>query len=295
MRKFVMMTLISLLALLIFLLLWLGLQSILKQRALERPADARLLFIGNSFTNNNELDQLVVNLASNLDSERDDVFATRIAPGGYKFVNHLQDVENESANPRLRQLLISGSDAARDWDFIFIQEQSQTLGFAPQQREKVASFEAASQLNQYASDTGATVMIMLTWGYVDGDSFNSPIYPDYVTMQNRLTQGADDLATRLAANGNQVVVVPAGRGFQLLYQDLLNNGQDPLAQGSLFRELYAKDGKHPSLSGSYLTACIVTAVYTNQPVAEIEWVPEGLNNDFAAYLRQVADRVVFGE
>ena len=295
MRKFIMTLLVSLLIVLTILLIWFGLQPTLEQRDLEQPADIRLLFVGNSFTGNNELDQLVANLMENLGPEWEDVYSTRIAPGGYKFINHLRDVENAAANPTIHQLLVSGSDTARDWDFILIQEQSQILGFNAQQQEKVASFGAAAQLNQYARSTGATVMLMQTWGYADGDPNNSSLFPDYVTMQNQLTQGTFDFSRRMSANGNRVFVVPAGRGFQLVYQDLLRDGQDPLAQGSLFRELYAEDSKHPSLSGSYLAACVVTAVYTGQPVTEIEWTPRGLDAAFAAYLREITDRVVFGD
>ncbi len=294
MRKYVMPTILSLFALLTLFLLWQVAQNILAEGAIERPADARLLFIGNSFTGNNELDQLVANLMSELGGDWDDTFATRIAPGGYTIEQHLLDAENSGADTSLSQMLVSGSDTVRDWNLIVIQEQSQILGFGNQSPGKVASFNAAPKLHQYASDTGAAVMILSTWGYIDGDPRNASIFPDYVTMQNRLTQGANDLATRMSANGSQVVVIPAGRGFRLVYQDMLSDGQDPLAQGSFFRQLYAEDAIHPSLSGSYLAASIVTAVYTQQAVSEIDWAPQQLDENTAAYLRRVADRVVFG-
>lgn len=294
MRKSVMITLIGLLGLLTLLLLWFVVQEILEERALEQPADARMLFIGNSFTENNELDRIVAQLASELGPEWDDIFATRVAPGGYKLVDHLGDVENSEANPLLRQLLVTGSAAARDWDLIVIQEQSQIPGFSRQAAENVESFAAAPQLHRYASDTGATIMLLETWGHAEGDPRNTSIFPDFLTMQNRLAQGTRELAAQMSASGNQVFVIPAGRGFQLVYQDVLNNDENPLAEGSFFRRLYAEDGRHPSLSGSYLAACIVVAAYTGQPVTEIDWRPRELDTTMAAYLRRVADRVVFG-
>lgn len=293
MRKYVLPAILSLFALLTLFLLWQVGQNILAEGAIERPADARLLFIGNSFTNNNELDQLVAHLMSASGGDWKDTFATRVAPGGYTIGDHLLDVENGGADTPLHQMLVSGSDAMRDWDLVVIQEQSQILGFASQSPGKLASFNAAPQLQQVATETGAAVMILSTWGYVEGDPRNPSIFPDYVTMQNRLTQGANDLAARMSANGNEVVVIPAGRGFQLVYQDIVADGLDPLAQGSFFRQLYAEDNKHPSLSGSYLAASIVTAVYTQQPVADIDWRPRQLDDATAAYLRRVADRVVF--
>ena len=295
MRKISMIVIVSLFGLLTLLLLWFVVQEILDERALEQPADARMLFIGNSFVGNNELDQLAASLASELGPEWDDIFAARIAPGGYKIVNHLQDTENEADDPLLRQLLVSGSDAARDWDLIVIQEQSQIPGFGEQNGERVESFAAALKLHQYASSTGATVMLFQTWGYADGDPGNASIYPGFVAMQGRLEQGTSALAARMSASGSQVFVIPAGRGFQLVYRDLLNDDQNPLAEGSLFRQLYADDGRHPSLSGSYLAACIVVAAYTGQSVADLDWAPRELDEDIAAYLRRVADRVVFGD
>ena len=295
MRKLSMIAILALFGLLTLLLLWFVIQEILDERALEQPADARMLFIGNSFTGNNELDQLAASLASELGPDWDDIFAIRVAPGGYKIIDHLQDIENEADDPLLRQLLVSGSDAARDWDLIIFQEQSQIPGFGEQNGERVASFAAALNLHQYASSNGATVMLFQTWGYADGDPGNASIYPGFVAMQGRLEQGTNALAARMSASGSQVFVIPAGRGFQLVYRDLLNDDQNPLAERSLFRQLYAEDGRHPSLSGSYLAACIIVAAYTGQSVAELDWAPRELDEDIAAYLRRVADRVMFGD
>ncbi|MCA9955895.1 MAG: hypothetical protein H6657_20575 [Ardenticatenaceae bacterium] len=294
MRKPALITLLGLLGLLTILLLWFIGKDFLAEKALEQPAHARMLFIGNSFTNNNELDQLVASLASELGPEWNEIYATRVAPAGYRWIDHLHDTENETAESPLRQLLVTGSDAARDWDLVVLQEQSQILGFGAQSPETAESRSAAAQLNQYAQNTGATVMLMLTWGYANGDPRNATLYPDYATMQFNITQGTYDLANQLSASGNPVFVIPAGRGFQLVYRDLANDAQDPLATNSLFRQLYAEDGQHPSLAGSYLAACIVVAAYTGESVADIEWQPRDLDGQYAEYLRSVADRVVFG-
>ncbi|MCP5097422.1 MAG: DUF4886 domain-containing protein [Chloroflexi bacterium] len=293
MFKFGKMVLVSLVVLMVLFMGWFVIQTILDEREIEQPTQHRLLFIGNSFTNNNALDQIVAELMSNMGAEWDDVFGKRVAPGGYRISYHLYDVENSADDPLLRQLLVSGSDTTRDWDLIVIQEQSQVLGFGELSGQTARSFDAALKLHQHLEQADATVMLMLTWGYANGDPGNESLYPDYETMQNRLASGTYDLAAKMSANGSQVLVIPAGRGFQTVYQDLLGVDRDPLAQDSIFRQLYGSDGKHPSLSGSYLTACIVTAVYTNQPVSDVNWAPTELDADLAAYLRNVTDRVVF--
>lgn len=292
MRRPLLLTLFFISGIVIIVLVWTLLRNGSIDQDLERPSDHRILFIGNSFTANNSLDQLVASFLKESNPAYDDVFTTRIAPGGYNFVSHLSDA-NSVDGPRIRPLLVDGSDAMRDWETVVLQEQSQTLGFGAQNSERIASFQAAAQLQQLAYDNGAAVMLMQTWGYFQGDQQNAAIYPDYVTMQQRLVQGTATLATQLSTAERRVKVIPVGRAFQLIYDDLIRDGQDPLAQDSLFKTLYADDGRHPSLSGSYLAACVFTAVYTNAPVSFIDWKPRGIDRPTAEYLRGVADRVVF--
>lgn len=269
-------------------LLWRTLRSNSAEQALEEPADTRLLFVGNSFTGNNNLELLVAGLVDDLNPEGETVFATRHTPGGYELKDHLQDVENEAEEPRLRRLLITGSEQVRDWDLIVLQNQSQVQGFLDR------PLDDALKLSEYANATSNELLLYMTWGYPDGDPMNPALYPDYLTMQEKIAQGYNNLAAQIASSGREVRVAPVGMGFELIYRVMLRDGQDPLAQGSLFRQLYADDGRHPSIAGSYLAACVITAVYTNQDVTQASWKPDELDEEFAAYLRQVAAIVVFG-
>ena len=54
-------------------------------------------------------------------------------------------------------------------------------------------------------------------------------------------------------------VAPAGLAFQAVYQREKTMGQDPLASGSLFLQLYGPDFIHPAVPGTFLAACVVTA------------------------------------
>ncbi|MEM7334912.1 MAG: hypothetical protein AAF490_22735 [Chloroflexota bacterium] len=262
---------------------------------IDEPAEHRILFLGNSFTANNELDQLVSKLLSRADDEWGDHFTMRYAKGGYTLQDHSQDIDIEDNQALSRRALVAGNDTVRDWDLVVLQEQSQILGFAYGNGEKVLSLDSASRINLAINETDATAMIMMTWGYAFGDDLNPSVYPDYLTMQRQLVLGTKDLENRLSTMGRRVYMIPAGWGFELVYRDVEAIGLDPLAEGSRFRALYASDHKHPSLAGSYLVACVITAVYTGQPVSDINWRPRGVDADFAQYLRDVADRVVFGD
>ncbi|MEM7118893.1 MAG: hypothetical protein AAF614_41130 [Chloroflexota bacterium] len=268
--------------------IWQALQLRTADRALGQPADMRLLFIGNSFTGNNNLDQLVARLVDDLNPEGEIVFATSHTPGGYELKDHLQDVENEAEEPRLRRLLITGSEQVRDWDLVMLQNQSQVQGFLNR------PLDDALKLAQYAGATSDELLLYMTWGYPEGDPMNPTLYPDYLTMQGKIAQGYNNLAAEISGSGYRVRVAPVGRGFEFIYRLLVQDGQDPLAQDSLFRQLYASDDRHPSLAGSYLAACVITAVYTNQDITQATWKPDELDEEFAAYLRQVAKIVVSG-
>lgn len=261
----------------------------------DRAADQRLLFIGNSFIHSQDIDQLVASLAEAQNGAWDDVLAGAVAPGGYRLTEHAADANDSGDNPPLRQLLVTGSDTVRAWDLVVLQGQSQIMGFGNEAASKADLLQQVPSLAQHAHDTGATVLLMMTWGYAEGDANNPGIYGDFLAMQTRLAQGYDNLAGILTVNhGIPVYVAPVGLGFQMVYEDLIDTGQDPLASGSRFRRLYSDDNQHPALPGSYLAACIILASYTGERMSEVAWQPGGLDAELARYLREVADRTVFG-
>ncbi len=55
-------------------------------------------------------------------------------------------------------------------------------------------------------------------------------------------------------------------------------------------ELYAPDGNHPSLAGTYVAACVIVELITGAPPAAAAPVPAGLPQDVAAALRRAAER-----
>lgn len=263
---------------------------------LDRPADQRVLFIGNSYTAYNDLHTLTARLMEQTNPAWNDVLAGRHVPGGQTFADHVLTLEDNTANPPLRQALVTGSDTLRAWDVVVLQEQSQIPGFDARNSQTAASLRAAAQLQAYIQPNGAVTLLFMTWGRRDGDSMNPDIYPNYRAMQQRLWDGYDRLAAEMRQqNPNaQVYVAPAGLAFFVVYSDDEAAGRNPTASDAVFYSLYVDDGSHPSLAGSYLAAATITAAYTGQRVTDLSFVPNGLSAERARYLREVADRTVFG-
>lgn len=269
-------------------------------RALTNPerfaesADTRILLVGNSLARNNDLAQLVEKLAEAAIPDGRDVYAAPIAPAGYRLEQHRTDLLDQQRNPPLRQALISGSEAVRDWDFVILQPQSQIPGFAAVNAETSDLFSAATTIHDIVDMGGATTVLLMTWGFWNGDIRNILLYPDFMTMSRRLEAGYVLLASRLAStNSKPCVVAPVGLAFRAVFEEESAMGIDPKSAGSLFRGLYVDD-RHPSLAGSYLAAAVLVGTIMAVPVGPAAWVPQGLDSNVAARLRRTADSVVSG-
>ncbi len=258
---------------------------------ISQNADTRALFIGNSYTVDNQLDVSAAEIIERLADGS--VIATRVSPGGYRVPQHLVDAQTDGT--LLNEYLLTGSNNVRNWDLVVIQEQSQIPGLTSDSLELQELYQAAPQLAALAQDAGATVMLYMTWGYRAGDPNFPNIYPDYLSMQSRLTFAYDSLADAMSAPDNPVYVAPVGLGFQEVYNDTVALGANPATGPTLFGTLFAGDGQHPSPNGSYLAALIIAAAYTGEPVSDIDWLPRDVDPNMATYLREVADRVVFGD
>ncbi|MGF1504809.1 MAG: DUF4886 domain-containing protein [Anaerolineae bacterium] len=237
--------------------------------------ESRILFIGNSYTGYNNLREIVSEVIERSAPDWGPVTTAAVTPGGYTFTTHQADAARSGT--RLDDLL------GQPWELVAMQEQSQTPGYYEDSTQKRSSLQNGARLAESIEGTGAHIMLFMTWGYQGGDATNPDIYRTYPMMQERTSAGYLDLADAFSgAIGEPVSIAPVGTAFHLIYDE----------NRSVHRQLYAGDGSHPSLAGSYLAALVISVSYTGQPVSAISWQPSGLNNNVGAYLREVADRVV---
>lgn len=230
------------------------------------PAEAqttRILFLGNSYTGVNTLPTLVEQVAESLG---DTVEVASNMPGGHTFEQH-------STNPTSLALI-----DAQPWDFVVLQEQSQRPSF-PLAQVEVEVFPFATQLVNAirANDSCTTPVFYMTWGRQDGDQQNCANWPPvctYAGMQALLRERYLQMAT-----DNVAECAAAGAAWSHV------RDQHPGIN------LYAADGSHPSMAGSYLVACTMYATFFRRsPVGAYH--PAVLHPDTAGLLQLAVEAVV---
>jgi hypothetical protein len=156
-------------------------------------------------------------------------------PGGTTFQMHTTNASS--------QALIN----AGNWDYVVLQEQSQLPSF-PDAQVAAECFPFATQLNDQilAVDSCSETVFYMTWGRQNGDAGNCASWPPVCTYE-----GMDSLLNlryRQMAIDNQAILSPVGALWKYIrttYPEI---------------NLYATDGSHPSLEGSYAAACSMIAV-----------------------------------
>jgi hypothetical protein len=190
-----------------------------------------VLFIGNSYTEVNNLPQMISNMAQ---STGDAITYQSHTPGGCTFQQHVSGAAS---------LIQHG-----EWDYVVLQEQSQLPSF-PLNQFMNESYPYAQQLcemiRQYNPD--AKIVFYMTWGRKNGDQQNAPYYPPLGTYE-----GMDSLLFArymMMASDNHAWVSPVGYVWHYIrdhYPDI---------------ELYSTDESHPSLVGTYAAACCFYTVF----------------------------------
>lgn len=223
----------------------------------------RALFIGNSYTYYNSLPAMVDSIAR---SFGDTLYSESSTPGGYTFQSH---TTNANTQAKLK---------AGGWDVVILQEQSQRPSFPPSQ-VAMDVYPYAKMLvdTARAYSSCVTPMFYLTWGRENGDASNCPNYPPlctYAGMQARLRTSYLEMAQL-----NNAEVAPVGAVWREI-------------RDSTNIDLYASDGSHPSMSGSYLAACTFYAsIFHKSPIGG--WSPSSLTTQEIADIQKQAAQTVF--
>ncbi len=218
--------------LLLIWLIFLGSLSMMGQQA------KRVLFLGNSYTQVNDLPQILTDVAA---SVGDTVITDQSTPGGYTLQLH-------STNATSLNKIMTGG-----WDFVVLQEQSQLPSF-PINQVMTDVYPYARFLDSLinAYNPCAETVFYRTWGRKNGDASNCSWWPPVCTYE-----GMDSLLQlryMMLADSNEAIVSAVGAVWKYIRQNYPGI------------ELYQMDESHPSQAGSYAAACcFYTTLFRKDP------------------------------
>ena len=203
-------------------------------RTIAQPTN--VLFVGNSYTQMNDLYKSYQNLAN---SKGKNVFADTLAVGGSSLKGH---VLRENTFKKFK---------SRSWDYVILQGFSrelyvdssiistETVPFAQRLIDSIKKYNPCVSIYYY-----------MTWGYAKG--YSDSIFTDsYEMMQERIERGY----LQLSNVTGKIPVAPVGMVWKQVKQKYpeLN--------------LYAPDELHPSPYGSYIAACtFFTSLYKESTI-----------------------------
>ena len=159
---------------------------------------------------------------------------------------------------------------SRQWSFVVLQEHSWWVG----RLNQIAEMQTAVPLLARAvAANGSQPLLFMTWVKRPGSDWyrSEPEFQNPEYMQQSIDYYTNDVARR--AN---TPVVPVGD----YWWKILNGGYGI--------DLYAKDGTHPGIAGTYLAALLFYRAITNRNVADIGYVPPGLDAGQARTIRSIA-------
>lgn len=195
----------------------------------------QVLFIGNSYTQANDLPTLFSELAL---SKGKQPFVDAKSNGGFTFQNHVND---PVTFVKIKE---------KKWNYVVLQAQSQEPSF-PYSQVTTATLPFAKILSDsiYANNYCSQPLYYMTWGRKNGDPQWDSINTFY-KMNDRLRA-----AYLRFTDASQASVAPVGVAWQFVRDNY------PAIN------LYTGDGSHPSIEGSYLAACVFyAAIYRESPV-----------------------------
>ena len=192
--------------------------------ALTAAEPTRVLFVGNSYSF--KVPKLFSELAK---SGGKKIEVAQLTKGGWTLAKHSASEETMEK--------ISGTQ----WDVIVFQEQSQIPSFPDAANRMNAP---AQKLVDAAKNSGARTIYYETWGRRDGDTRNRK-GDTFAAMQKRLTAGYAGVAKHTKSE-----VAPVGQAWSAVQKISKGPGKD----------LWSKDGSHPSARGAYLAACVFYSV-----------------------------------
>lgn len=195
----------------------------------------KVYFVGNSYTDVNNLPDLVQKVAA---STNDILQYQATTPGGASLQNHMNN-----------QTVLDNIDNTA-WDYVVLQDQSQRPAFGDSYTLPYGLFLSDRIKKAHAC---TKVLFYMTWGYKNGDAVNCNNGLKFMCTYEGMDDALYNAYLKLAKQ-NDDMVSPVGRVWRTIRQRYPS------------MELYSSDNSHPSYLGSLAAAyTFYTMIYKKDP------------------------------
>lgn len=262
----------------------------------ENGKTTQILFVGNSFTFFNSLNDVVENM---LNVSGVPTKAVRNAPGGWRLRQHFNGEvpKNGGFKPTPEAL------KAAPWDYVVLQEQS-----AGTVAERGEYLEFGAKMADLARENRAdtTILLYQTWGRCDGmfagyGNDDAKKAETLAAWEKRYDKKADETVAAALKDGIRggvaalaektgATVVPVGEAFERVKNE---------TKIDLYCDEPGQKPFHPNATGTYLAGCVFfKTIAGKSPVglfaklAEAGKAPKDVAAENAATLEKIADEVV---
>ena len=199
----------------------------------DNSNQTRILLVGNSLTEYNDLHRLLGGLARAADCK---AFVGKHVILGSRLSEHIPKIEH---NELLK---------VHPWDYVVLQDSGLVAAFPKYRDEHMVP--SLTKLQTMVEDANAHPILFMTWGHKDGAARWDPSLSDYEKTQTRITEAYWELGKQFA-----MPIAPIGEAWQ----NAMTTDSD--------LPLWHADGSHPGPYGSYLAACVLYAqIFDASPV-----------------------------
>ena len=222
-----------------------------------------ILFIGSSYFNFNDLPGLMKNLS--LQSGRD-VFIDQHIPSGYSLHDHLGD---KTTIDKI---------CSREWDLVVLQGSGARIAYPELHPEQPFYFSLESLCKIVIRNSSRTeIVLSMPWAFEDGMTWIEGMNEGFSEMHTRILE-----RTLAYADSLDLLVAPVGQAWLRVLEE----------KNFPRHYLHMTDWNHPTLKGSYLSACVIYSSIFIETTAGLDyhsWLQAGE----AKYFQQIAYDVVF--